>query len=33
MVDKLENIIAWMLLGMAIITLWAIATPNHAFVG
>ncbi len=33
MVDKLEAIISWMLLGMAIITLWAVATPFHAYVG
>ncbi len=33
MVDKLENIIAWMLLGMAALSLWAVATPFHAYVG
>ena len=33
MVDKLETIIGWMLLGTAIITLWAVATPFHAYVG
>jgi hypothetical protein len=33
MVDKLEAIIGWMLLGTAIITLWAVLTPYHAFVG
>lgn len=33
MVDKLEAIISWMLVGTAIITLWAVLTANHAFVG
>lgn len=33
MVDKLEAIIGWMLLGVAIITLFAVLTPFHAFVG
>ncbi len=33
MVDKLEAIIGFMLLGTAIITLWAVATPFHAYVG
>ncbi len=33
MVDKLENIIAWMLFGMAVLSLWAVATPFHAYVG
>jgi len=33
MVDKLETIIGWMLLGMAALSLWAVATPNHAYVG
>ncbi len=33
MVDKLENIIAWMLFGMAALSLWAVATPFHAYVG
>jgi hypothetical protein len=33
MVDKLEAIISWMLVGMAAITLWAVLTANHAFVG
>ncbi len=33
MVDKLEAIIGWMLLGTAIITLWAVMTPHHAYVG
>ena len=33
MVDKLEAIIGWMLLGMAALSLWAVATPFHAYVG
>ncbi len=33
MVDKLEAIIGLMLLGMAIITLFAVLTPFHAYVG
>ncbi len=33
MVDKFETIIGFMLLGMAIITLWAVTTPHHAYVG
>ncbi len=33
MVDKLEAIISWMLVGTAVITLWAVLTSNHAFVG
>lgn len=33
MVDKLEAIIGFLLLGSAIITLWAVATPFHAYVG
>gem|GEM_PF-4818625 len=33
MVDKLEMIISFLLLGTAIITLWAVATPFHAYVG
>ncbi len=33
MVDKLEAIISWMLVGTAVITLWAVLTANHAFIG
>jgi len=33
MVDKLEAIITWMLVGTAVITLWDVLTANHAFVG
>lgn len=33
MVDKFEAIISWMLVAMAAITLWAVATPFHAYVG
>ncbi len=33
MVDKLEAIIGFMLLGMALITLWAVTTAHHAYVG
>ena len=33
MVDKLEAIITWMLVGTAAITLWAVVTTNHAYVG
>ncbi len=33
MVDKFEAIIAWMLLGMAALALWAVVTPFHAYVG
>ncbi len=33
MVDKFEAIISWMLVAMAAITLWAVVTPFHAYVG
>ncbi len=33
MVDKLETIIGFLLLISAIITLWAVSTPFHAYVG
>lgn len=33
MVDKLEAIISWMLVGMALLSLYAVLTPFHAFVG
>ena len=33
MVDKLEGIIGILLAVMAVISLWAVLTPNHAFVG
>ncbi len=30
---KLEVIIAWALVVSAAVTLWAVVTPNHLFVG
>lgn len=33
MVDKFESIVAWMLVVSAVITLWAVITANHAYVG
>lgn len=33
MVEKMDAIIGWMMVLLAAITLWAVVTPNHLYVG
>ncbi len=33
MIKIMDKVLAWMLVGMAIIAAWAVLTPNHLYVG
>ena len=33
MIKIMDKVIGWMMVALAIITLWAVVTPNHLFVG
>ncbi len=33
MIKIMDKVLAWMLVAMALITLWSVLTPNHLFVG
>jgi len=33
MIKIMDKVIGWFMVGLALLTLWAVVTPNHLFVG
>jgi len=33
MIRIMDKVIGWFMVGLALLTLWAVVTPNHLFVG
>ena len=33
MIKIMDKVIGWFMFGLAMLTLWAVLTPNHLFVG
>jgi hypothetical protein len=33
MIRIMDKVIGWFMVGLAILTLWSVLTPNHLFIG